>query len=142
MSIPRSLDHRRGLRQIAGMMYHYLEVNAFDPIVTEFQAMMDDLDTAFEEYLQILNSIEADHPPLFHLSLHYGALNLDIESENPMNLDIVKEIVKLLTYTVLVFGRACFFRLLFYWGYASAIWVAFGVLPMWAARQRHQVITG
>ena len=124
------------------MMYHYLEVKVIDPLVADFQAMMDDLDTAFENYLHILNSIEADHPPLFHLSLHYGALNLDIECGNPMNLVIVKEIVKLLTYTVHVLGRACFFRLLFYWGYASAIWVAFGVLPMWAARQRQQSITG
>ena len=139
---PRSLHLRRALPQIAGMMYRYLEVNAIEPLVSEFQSMMDDLDTAFENYLRTLDSIEADHPPLFHLSLHYGALNLDLECKNPMNLEIVKEIVKFLTYTVHVFGRACFFRLLFYWGYASAIVVAFGALPMLAPAQRQQAIIG
>ena len=139
---PRSLDRRRGLPQIAGMMYHYLEVNAIDPLVSEFRTIMNDLDTAFENYVRKLESIEADHPPQSHLSLHYGALNLDLECGNPMNLDIVKAVVRLLTYHVHVFGRVCFYRLLFYWGYASAILVAFGALPMLAASQRQQAITG
>lgn len=75
---PQSLD-RRGLPNIPGMTYRFLEVYAINPIISAIDTLEDDVKTAYQYYLQSLDSIKADHPPLFRLSLHYGFLNLDFE---------------------------------------------------------------
>ena len=101
--------------------------------------MRNDLDAAFDSYLRAIESIKADHPPLFRLSLAYGAFRLEFDCPNPLNKDAVKDSIILLTFVMKIFGAALF-RLQIWSAVAAGLVVTFGVLPRLEGSQH--AITG
>lgn len=137
---PYSLQPR-DLPEFAGMTWRIVKVYIFDPVGSELLKIGADMDEAFLAYQRALESIKADHPPLFRLSLTYGALQLRFDCPNPMNLDSVKEIVGFFAFTGRIFPAALK-RIYFRSAYGIAILVTFGILPELFPRGLHNVVTG
>ena len=124
----------RDLPHIGSMIFRALQIQIFRPIDDQLKAMGDDLDAAFASFQRALAWIKADHPPLFRISLGYGALQLRFDCPNPMNLETVKSALELATFAYKIFGAALW-RGQMWSAYGFAIIVTFGVLPQFRGFQ-------
>ena len=133
-------DSRRHLLNFSSIAYRLIDVYFIEPMQSGTKDMKNDivydLEAALTSVLRAVEKIRRDQPPLNRMSLTYGDLEFELYSPNPLDFDVIQEVIILSISAMKKFG-AILFRL---GAFAIGLVVTFGVRPRLSGSQN--TITG